>query len=57
MDNSKYYVVVKKGGKLLVQEVNVIKRNEDKAYISGLAVGDEVVTSSQLFLYQALTSN
>lgn len=57
MDNSKYYVVLKKSGKLQVQEITLIKRNEDKAYIKGLQEGDEVVTSSQVFIYQALTSN
>lgn len=57
MDNSQYYVVVKKTGKLQVRKITLIKRNENKAYIKGLSAGDEVVTSSQVFVYQALTSN
>lgn len=57
MDNSKYYVIVKENNKLLVKQITLIKRNEYKAYISGLAAGDKVVTSSQVFIYQALTSN
>lgn len=57
MDNSRYYVIVKKDGKLKVQEITLIRRTEDKAYIKGLTAGDEVVISSQVFIYQALTSN
>jgi len=57
MDNSKYYVVVKKEGKLTVQEISLVKRTEDRAYIRGLDAGDQVVTSSQLFVYQALTAH
>ena len=54
MDNSKNYVVVKKDNALAVHEINLIKRIDNKAYISGLAGGEQVVTSSQVFLYQAL---
>ncbi|MDN3657187.1 efflux RND transporter periplasmic adaptor subunit [Ferruginibacter paludis] len=54
MDNSKNYVVVKKDNKLEVQEVNLLRRIDNKAYISGLAEGAQVVTNSQVFLYQAL---
>ncbi len=57
MDNSRNYVVVKKDGKLQVQEITLLKRTEGNAYIKGLAEGDEVVTASQVFIYQALTSN
>lgn len=57
MDNSKYYVVVKKDDKLNVKEINLLKRNEEKAYVQGLSPDDRVVTSSQVFIYQALTSN
>jgi cobalt-zinc-cadmium efflux system membrane fusion protein len=34
--------------------VNLLRRIDNKAYISGLAEGAQVVTSSQVFLYQAL---
>jgi cobalt-zinc-cadmium efflux system membrane fusion protein len=56
MDNSRNYVVVRNGNKLEVREINLIKRTDDKAYIaSGLNLGDQVVTSGQVFFYQALT--
>jgi cobalt-zinc-cadmium efflux system membrane fusion protein len=54
MDNSKNYVVVKKDNKLEVKEVNLLRRIDNKAYISGIAEGTQVVTNSQVFLYQAL---
>lgn len=54
MDNSKNYVVVKKDNALAVHEINLIKRIDNKAYISGLTDGQLVVISSQVFLYQAL---
>ncbi|MBC7629651.1 efflux RND transporter periplasmic adaptor subunit [Ferruginibacter sp.] len=54
MDNSKNYVVVKKDNKLSIHEITLIKRIDNKAYISGLSAGDYVVTNSQVFLYQAL---
>lgn len=56
MDNSKNYVVIKNGNKLEVREIDLIKRVNDKAYISGLSIGDQVVTNSQVFLYQALNT-
>ncbi len=57
MDNSKNYVIVKKDGKLSVREINLINRVNNKAYITGLAEGEEVVINSQVFLYQALINN
>lgn len=54
MDNSKNYVVVKKDNRLSVHEISLIKRIDNKAYITGLAEGEQVVTNSQVFLYQAL---
>ena len=56
MDDSRNFVIVKKGDKLDVKEINLIKRLEDEAYILGLREGDTVLTSSQVFLYQALTT-
>jgi membrane fusion protein, heavy metal efflux system len=55
-DNSKNYVVVKKGKGLVIKPVEIIKRVDTKAYVSGLNEGDEVVASSQVFIYQALIS-
>ena len=54
MDNSKNYVVVKSDNKLAVREINLLKRIDNKAYITGLTEGEPVVTSSQVFIYQAL---
>lgn len=56
MDNSNNYVVVKNGNKLEVREINLIKRTNDRAYISGLSAGDQVVINNQVFLYQALNT-
>lgn len=55
MENSRYYVIIRNSGKLYVQEVNLLKRTEDKAFVRGIMAGDEVVTTLQVFLYQALT--
>ena len=57
MDNSKNYVVVKKDNQLSVKEIELIKRVDNKAYITGLTEGDEVVTNSQVFLYQSLNEH
>jgi len=57
MDNSRNYVIIRKNGKLLVKNINLINRVEGKAFITGLSEGDEVVTASQVFFYQALQSN
>lgn len=54
MDNSKQYVVVKLASKLEIREIKVLRRIDDKAFISGLQAGDQVVTSSQVFIYDAL---
>ncbi len=57
MESSKYYVILKKDAAISVKEVDLLKRNEHTAFIRGLNDGDEVVISSQIFLYQALTEN
>ncbi|MBA4145179.1 MAG: efflux RND transporter periplasmic adaptor subunit [Cytophaga sp.] len=57
MDNSKYYVVVREKSKLSIKEVVIIKRAGNKTFISGLAENEEVVTNSQVFLFQALNTN
>lgn len=57
MESSKYYVILKKDSTISVKEVDLLKRNEHTAFIRGLNDGDEVVISSQIFLYQALTEN
>ncbi|HEY1201252.1 MAG TPA: efflux RND transporter periplasmic adaptor subunit [Niastella sp.] len=55
LDNSKNYVVVKDTKGLHIKEVQVIKRVDDKAYVQGLLEGEQVVTNSQVFIYQALS--
>jgi cobalt-zinc-cadmium efflux system membrane fusion protein len=57
MDNSKQYVIVKKATGLQIREINLLRRIDDRAFISGLQEGDEVVTSSQVFIYDALNLN
>jgi cobalt-zinc-cadmium efflux system membrane fusion protein len=56
MDNSRNYVVVKNKNGLEVKEIELIKRMEGTAYISGLSAGDLVVINSPVFLYQSLTT-
>ncbi len=54
LDNSKRFVIVKKGQSLSIREVKIIKRLEDKAFIEGLSEGEQVVTQAQVFVYDAL---
>jgi cobalt-zinc-cadmium efflux system membrane fusion protein len=54
LDNSKNFVIVKQGSDLKIKEIQLIKRVDSKAYIQGLSEGDQVVTNSQVFIYQAL---
>lgn len=57
-DNNKYYVLVLDGvKKIRIQEIEISRKFESKAYISkGLNAGDRVVASKQLFLYDSLKS-
>jgi membrane fusion protein, heavy metal efflux system len=55
LDDSKNFVIVKDTGGLHIREVQLIKRVDAKAYIQGLKVNDQVVTNSQVFIYQALS--
>lgn len=55
LDNSKNFVVVKDTSGLHIKEVQLIKRVDSKAFIQGLKEGDQVVTNSQVFIYQALS--
>lgn len=57
MDNSKNYVIVKKSTGLEIKEITLLRRINDRAFISGLQEGDLVVTSSQVFIYDALNLN
>ena len=56
LDNSKNYVVVKDSNKLQVKEIEIVKRVDPKAFITGINAGEQVVTNSQVFLYQALNN-
>lgn len=57
LDNSKQYVVVKKAdGNMEIHEVKVIRRIDDRAYISGINENDQVVSSNQVFIYGALNT-
>ena len=55
LDNSKNYVIVKDTSGLHIKEIQLIKRVDAKAYIQGLTEGEQVVTNSQVFIYQALS--
>jgi cobalt-zinc-cadmium efflux system membrane fusion protein len=56
LDNSQQYVVVKKDKQLSIKPVKVIKRVGDLSFVSGLAEGEQVVTNSQVFLFEALNA-
>ncbi|HMC87758.1 MAG TPA: efflux RND transporter periplasmic adaptor subunit, partial [Chitinophagaceae bacterium] len=57
LDDSKQYVVVKKDKQhLMIKPVQVIKRIGDKSFVTGVNEGDQVVTNSEVFLYEALNS-
>ena len=55
-DNDKYYVVVVDGkAKVHVQQIDIAKRVEDRAYVkTGLKPGDRIVASRQLYLFESL---
>jgi len=55
-DNDKNYVIVVDGpAKVHVQQVDVAKTVEDRAYIrSGIKPGDRIVASRQVYLYESL---
>lgn len=55
-DNNKNYVIVTDGKKTArIQEVDIARKVEDKAYIrSGIKPGDKLVASRQVFLYEGL---
>ncbi|HEY8898630.1 MAG TPA: efflux RND transporter periplasmic adaptor subunit [Niastella sp.] len=57
LDNSKNYVIVKDAKGLHIKEIQLIKRVDDKAYVQGLQEGEQVVTNSQVFIYQALSGS
>lgn len=56
LDNSLQYVVVKKDKQLSIKPVKVLKRVGDLSFISGLEEGEQVVTNSQVFLFEALNA-
>src|SRR3569833_1747509 len=55
-DNDKYYVVVVDGkAKVHIQQVDIAKRVEDRAYVrTGLKPGERIVASRQLYLFESL---
>ncbi|HVW12434.1 MAG TPA: efflux RND transporter periplasmic adaptor subunit [Mucilaginibacter sp.] len=55
-DNDKDYVVVVDGkAKVHIQQIDIAKRVEDRAYIkAGLKPGDRIVASRQLYLFESL---
>lgn len=55
-DSDKYYVIVVDGkAKVHIQQIDIAKRVEDRAYIrAGLKAGDRIVASRQLYLFESL---
>jgi cobalt-zinc-cadmium efflux system membrane fusion protein len=55
-DNDKNYVIVVDGkAHARIQQIDIAKRVEDRAYIrSGLKPGDRIVASRQVYLYESL---
>src|ERR1700744_6088156 len=55
-DNDKNYVIVVDGkAKVHIQQIDIAKRVEDRAYIrSGLKPGDRVVASRQAYIFESL---
>jgi len=57
LDDSRQYVVVKKDKQqLLIRPITVVKRIGDKSFVTGVTEGEQVVTNSQVFLYEALNA-
>ncbi len=56
LDNSKHYTIVKQADSLAIREVQVLDRIGSRTFITGLAPGEQVVTNSQVFIYQALNT-
>ena len=54
LDNSKRYVIVRRQDSLAIKPVNLVRRIDSKAFITGLSAGEQVVTSNQVFLFEAL---
>ncbi len=54
-DRSKTFVMIEKNGRISTREVTVYRQTGDKAYIqSGLYVGENIITTNQLLIYDAL---
>ncbi|MNH42432.1 hypothetical protein D3C79_1041310 [compost metagenome] len=55
-DNNRYYVLAVKGSeKVEILPVVVARKTENKAYISsGINVGDKLIASRQVFIYESL---
>ena len=56
LDDSKQYVVIKNAKELVIKPVQVIKRIGDKSFVTGVNEGEQVVTNSQVFMFEALNS-
>lgn len=54
MDNSKHYIILKKGDSLSTREINIIKRINGASYIDNVQEGEKVVIENVVFLYDAL---
>ena len=54
MDNSRHYIILKKGNSLSTREVKILKRINGASYIDNVQEGEEVVIENAVFLYDAL---
>lgn len=54
LDNSKRYVIVRQQDSLSIRPIELIKRIDNRAFVRGLNAGEQVVTSNQVFLFEAL---
>ena len=54
MDNSKHYIILKKGNSLTTRQINILKRINGTSYVDNVKEGEEVVIENSVFLYDAL---
>lgn len=54
LDNSKRYVIIRQQDSLSIRPIELIKRIDSRAFVRGVNAGEQVVTSNQVFLFEAL---
>ncbi|MEO6682603.1 MAG: efflux RND transporter periplasmic adaptor subunit [Ginsengibacter sp.] len=56
MDNSKHYVILRKGRSLETREIKIIKRINGNTFLKNVEEGEEVVIENALFLFENLNT-